>query len=267
MPDTPQYFEQSGADPGTSVGSSLPDPADKAEKTQALQDMVMTEHLKELRYRVIFCVITLMLTFSIGFSCALPIIQLFQGMAPKSVLFIQRAPGEVLMSSVMIMIYVGLALGLPMILYHTLRFILPGLVGKEKVLVTWGIIAGTTLFCIGVIFSYFFLVPSALIFLIQYGQSVASPELSIREYIGFCASLMFTTGILFELPMVLFFLSFTGLVTSKRLIQEWRWAMVFIFIAAAIVTPTQDPLSMSIVAAAMVMLYGLSIVPIKLMNR
>jgi len=110
-------------------------------------------------------------------------------------------------------------------------------------------------------------VPSALGFLVDYGQSVARAELSIREYISFCASLLFVTGGMFELPMVLFLLSFTGLITSQKLIREWRWATVLIFITAAIVTPTQDPFSMCIVGFAMVALYGLSIIPIRLCGR
>ena len=109
--------------------------------------------------------------------------------------------------------------------------------------------------------------PSALLFLVDYGQTVARPELSIRDYIAFCSSLLFVTGGMFELPMVLFLLSFTGLITSEKLIREWRWATVLIFITAAIVTPTQDPFSMLIVALAMIALYGLSIIPIKCCGR
>src|SRR5262249_15634251 len=109
--------------------------------------------------------------------------------------------------------------------------------------------------------------PTAIQFLVDYGQSVAATHLSIESYISFCSSLLFVTGGMFELPMMLFLLSFTGLITSQKLIAEWRWATVLIFIVSAIVTPTQDPFSMTVVGLAMVLLYALSIIPIKLCGR
>jgi sec-independent protein translocase protein TatC len=265
--DSSQFFESPDTiDPGVSVGSAITAPASQ-DKTSLVDDPSLFEHLKELRYRVVFCVVVLTVTMGIGFWVSLPMIRIFQDMAPHAVTFVQRSPGEVLMSSLMVTIYAGFALALPVILYHVLRFVFPGLRPAEKMLALWAVCAGTCLFALGVLFSYWVIVPSALIFLVDYGQSVAAPQLSIREYIGFCASLLFTTGGLFELPMVLFLLSFTGIVTSKRLIQEWRWALTLIAITAAIVTPTQDPLSMGLVSLAMSLLYALSIIPIRLINR
>jgi sec-independent protein translocase protein TatC len=262
----PQFFETSGTDPGANFSSSLPDETKPASPWEA-GAMPMVEHITELRNRVLLCAAVLAVAVAAAFSYALPFIQLFQSMAPKSVVFIQRAPGEVLMASVSLSFYLGVALALPLILYNLLRFVLPGLHQREQAIVTWSVLGGTLLFALGVVFAYFFVVPSALVFLVDYGQSVARQEFSIREYISFCSSLLFVTGIMFELPMVLFLLSFTGLITSAKLIQEWRWATVLIFITAAIVTPTQDPFSMTLVGVAMVTLYGLSIIPIKLSGR
>lgn len=262
----PQFFESSGVDPGMQISASLPDiHALHSDAVEAAMPMI--EHITELRNRVLMCAALLATTVAAGFTFALPLIQLFQSMAPKTVVFVQRTPGEVLLASMSLSFYIGVALSLPIILYNVLRFVLPGLLPREKAMVTWAVLGGTLLFAGGVVFAYFFVVPSALGFLVDYGQSVARAELSIREYISFCASLLFVTGGMFELPMVLFLLSFTGLITSKKLIQEWRWATVLIFITAAIVTPTQDPFSMSIVGFAMVALYGLSIIPIRLCGR
>jgi sec-independent protein translocase protein TatC len=267
---SPQFFEASGMDPGVSVASSLPDPAmgpSNAPKDEPTLSMSMIGHITELRNRILLCAGLLAATVCLGFTFALQLIQVFQSMAPKSVVFIQRAPGEVLMASVSLSFYFGAALALPVILYNVLRFVLPGLLPREKAMVTWAVVGGAALFALGIVFAYFFVVPSALIFLVDYGQAVARPELSIEDYISFCSSLLFVTGGMFELPMVLFLLSFTGLITSQKLIKEWRWATVLIFIVAAIVTPTQDPFSMTIVGLAMVALYGLSIIPIKLCGR
>ena len=262
----PQFFERSGSDPGAKFSSALPEIPDPLQSLEEAA-MPMVDHIKELRNRILICVGVLALTVSAGFTFSLQLIQLFQSMAPKSVVFVQRTPGEVLMATVSLSFYAGVAVALPVILYNLLRFVLPGLRQKEQALVSWTVVGGTSLFILGVIFAYFFVVPSALTFLVDFGQAVARPELSIRDYISFCSSLLFVTGAMFELPMVLFLLSFTGLITSAKLIQEWRWATVVIFIVAAIVTPTQDPLSMSLVGLAMVALYGLSIIPIKLCGR
>jgi sec-independent protein translocase protein TatC len=265
-PTPPQFFEKSGSDPGMKISASLPEPTPLSPDFEAAA-MPMVAHITELRNRVLISVGVLAVAVTVAFSYALQLIQLFQSMAPKAVVFIQRAPGEVLMATVSLSFYFGVALALPVILYNLLRFVLPGLRNREQSLVTWTVLGGTLLFALGVCFAYFFVVPSALTFLVDYGQSVARPELSIRDYISFCSSLLFVTGAMFELPMVLFLLSFTGLITSAKLIKEWRWATVIIFIVAAIVTPTQDPLSMSLVGLAMVALYGLSIIPIRLCGR
>lgn len=264
----PRYFEKSGTDPGTLISSSLPEVIQESEQSRFEQfAMPMVSHIEELRNRVLISVGTLAITLTLGFVYSLKIIKLFQDMAPDTILFVQLAAGEVLMSSLRVALYVGIGLALPVILYNTLRFVLPGLVSKEKAMVTWSVIGGTVLFLMGVVFSYFFIIPSALLFLVDYGQEVAHSQLSIDSYISFCSSLLFVTGLMFELPMVLFLLSFTGFVTSQRLLQEWRWAIVLIFIAAAIVTPTQDPLSLSLVAIPMIGLYAFSIIPIKLAGR
>ncbi len=265
--EAPRYFESSGTDPGLNVPATLPEVvASEAAADEGLA-LTMLEHIGELRNRVLVSAGMLALMLCIGFYYALPLIDLFKHMAPKSIVFVQLTPGEVLMASVRVSFYMGVALALPVILYNLLRFILPGLLQREKAMVTWTILGGALLFAAGVMFAYFFVVPSALMFLVDYGQTVAVTQLSIENYIGFCAALLFVTGLMFELPMALFLLSFTGLITSAKLIREWRWATVLIFIAAAIITPTQDPFSMSIVGLAMLVLYGLSIIPIKLCGR
>ncbi|HEY9686714.1 MAG TPA: twin-arginine translocase subunit TatC [Coleofasciculaceae cyanobacterium] len=263
---TPIFFEQSGTDPGLTIPSTLPEEP-RPEADQAGLAMTMIEHIAELRQRILLCASVLAALLCLGFFYALPIIQVFKAMAPSSIVFVQLKPGEVLMASVRLSFYIGVALALPVILYNFLRFVLPGLLPRERAMALWGVVGGTLLFLSGVVFAYFFVVPSALTFLVDYGQSVAATQLSIENYIAFCSALLFVTGVMFELPMALFLLSFTGLITSAKLIREWRWATILIFIVSAIVTPSQDPFSMTLVGLAMVFLYGLSIIPIKLCGR
>lgn len=264
----PQFFESSGTDPGASISASMATPlAAVPERTLSEASMPMVEHITELRNRVLVSAAVLVLGLILGFYVSLPFINILKHMAPSSIVFIQLTPGEVLMASVRISFYAGIAFAAPVILYNLLRFVLPGLMGREKAMVTWTVLGGTLLFLGGLVFAYYFVVPTAIQFLVDYGQSVAETHLSISNYISFCSSLIFVTGGMFELPMVLFLLSFTGLITSQKLIKEWRWATIIIFIVAAVVTPTQDPFTMSIVGFAMVLLYGLSIIPIKLCGR
>jgi sec-independent protein translocase protein TatC len=265
----PQFFEQSGTDPGLSVASPMPETSAEVSPYAGLMDasMPMLEHITELRNRVLWSVFVLALGIGIGFYFAIPFIEILKNMAPKSIVFIQLSPGEVLMASVRIAFYTGLAMAAPVILYNLLRFVLPGLLSKEKAMVIWSVLGGTILFAAGVVFAYFLVVPTAIQFLVDYGQSIAETHLSIENYISFCTSLLFVTGGMFELPVVLFLLSFTGFITSQKLLQEWRWATIVIFITAAVITPTQDPFTMSIVGFAMVLLYALSIIPIKLCGR
>ncbi|HEY9746907.1 MAG TPA: twin-arginine translocase subunit TatC [Oculatellaceae cyanobacterium] len=262
----PQFFERSGTDPGLSVPSSLPDATRQAAHTDELA-MPLVDHIAELRNRVLWSVLALVIGIGVGFYFSLPVIRVLKAMAPDSIVFIQLQPGEVLMASIRVAFYMGLGLAAPVILYNLLRFVLPGLQGRERGMVTWAVLGGTLLFVAGTVFAYFFVVPTAISFLVDYGQQIAQTHLSIEHYISFCAGLLFVTGGMFELPMVLFLLSFTGLITSEKLLREWRWATILVFIASAVVTPTQDPFTMSIVAFAMLCLYALSIVPIKLCGR
>ena len=229
--------------------------------------MTMTEHLAELRFRLLVSLITLTVAVVVAFFAALPVIDLFKHLAPGSVLFVQLTPGEVLMASVRISVLLGTVLASPVILYHLLRFILPGLQGRERLLVFWIAAGGFVLFAAGMVFSYFLVIPSALGFLLEFGQTVAASQISIASFVDFCTSLLLLTGILFELPMVLTLLSFTGLVTSQKLLAHWKTAVVVILVVAAVVTPSQDPITLLVVSAAMTGLYFLSLLPIRLMGR
>jgi sec-independent protein translocase protein TatC len=273
MPDSwnqPQLFEQSGTDPGSRIVSALPDPHRKKNAPPADEPKVampLVAHIAELRTRILVSVAVLLVAIGLGFYVANPIIDVFKALAPKNTVFTQITMGEVLMTNLQMSVYLGFALAAPVILYNGLRFILPGLTQREQRMVIWAVVGGTLLFVGGVFFAYFFVISPAVYWLLDFGHTVALPYLSIKEFISFCAALLLVTGLMFELPMVLFLLSFTGLVSSQKLMKEWRWATVLIFIVAAIVTPTQDPFSMTIVGLAMVALYGLSIIPIKLCGR
>lgn len=231
------------------------------------REMSVMEHLGELRQRIITCVWVLTVTVLAAFVLSRPVIEAFKWLAPVGVTFVQLSPGEVLMASFKLSFLVGVALASPVILYQTLRFVLPGLQAHERRFVWMTVFSGTLLFLGGVAFAYFAVIPPALGFLMDYGQDIAENQMSIARFIDFCTSLLILTGIMFELPMVLFFLSFTGLVSSGKLLRHWRGAIVGILLLSAVLTPSQDPFTMLIVGGALMGLYLVSILPIRLMGR
>lgn len=229
--------------------------------------MSLTDHLDELRRRIIAVVVTLAVCVVASFFAALPVIEWMKSLVPPDVAFIQLTPGEVLMTSFRMSFFLGTVLASPVILYQVLRFTLPGLTNTERKFLFGVVAGGSVLFALGVVFSWWAVVPSALGYLLSYGQHVAESQISIARYVDFCMALLALTGILFELPMMMFLLSFTGLVKSEQLVRQWRVALVAVFVLAAVVTPSQDPVSMLMVAGAMAALYFVSIIPIRLIGR
>ncbi len=264
-PGVRRVAETGGA--GAVASWTAPTGGDEPPRDEHTFGMTLVDHITELRNRILISVGVLFLAICGGWYLAAPVIDIFKALAPEHTVFTQITMGEVLMTTLQMSVYIGFAIAAPVILYNLIRFVEPGLSKRERSMVIWSVVGGTLLFLIGLAFAYFYVVGPAIFWLIDFGSAVAQPYLSIKEFVSFCSALLFVTGLMFELPMVLFLLSFTGLITSAMLIKEWRWATIIIFIVAAIVTPTQDPFSMSLVGGAMVLLYLLSIIPIKLCGR
>jgi sec-independent protein translocase protein TatC len=125
----------------------------------------------------------------------------------------------------------------------------------------WGTVFGATaLFLAGVAFAYYIALPPAMDFLLNFNTDLASPNIRISSYIDFVTRLLFWTGVCFEIPIVVMYLARFGIVRAAQLLRWWRYAIVLIAVVAAIVTPTVDPVTMSLVMAPMVVLYFLGII-------
>ncbi len=153
----------------------------------------------------------------------------------------------------------GFAIALPYIIFELWRFVEPALKRKEKIFGLIAIPSATILFLAGAGFSYFVMLPTALPFLTTriIPGITTTPRLS--SYVGFVSSLLFWVGIAFEFPLVIYVLAAIHLVTGQMLLKQWRIAVVAIAILAAAITPTVDPINMSLVMGPMIMLYFLSI--------
>jgi len=153
------------------------------------------------------------------------------------------------------------------ILYQVIMFISPGLTGREKAYLYVLLPAVLVAFAGGAAFAYFVLFPPAFKFLSEFGAEYVNPEIRISSYVGVIVSLMFWMGVVFQIPLVLFALSRFGIVTPRLLSRFRRFAIVLAFIAAAIITPTFDPVNQVLVAVPIIILYELGIILSRLGQR
>jgi len=151
----------------------------------------------------------------------------------------------------------GLALAMPMIMYQFLAFIAPGLTKQER---RWlyPIVAGASaMFVLGMAFAYYVELPPALKFLLNTSNDDVVPTIGVKTYIDTVTRLLLVTGLVFQLPFVIMGLAKIGVVTSRKLIGWWRYAVLGAVLAAAIVTPSIDPITQTIVAVPIIVLYAL----------
>jgi len=153
----------------------------------------------------------------------------------------------------------GLVLASPVLLYEIIMFAGPGLTKRERRFVFAFMPAALLSFTVGAAFAYYVLFPPAFTFLLSFGSDVATPMIRIGSLINLVVMLMFWMGMIFEIPIVLFFLARMGIVNAARLRRYRRYVVVVAFIMGAVVTPTMDPINQSIVAGSVVLLYELGI--------
>jgi sec-independent protein translocase protein TatC len=156
-------------------------------------------------------------------------------------------------------LYLGIVIASPIVLYQVWLFIAPGLYRTERRAVSTFIFSSVGLFLSGIAFCYYILLPYTLNFLIGFNTADFTPFISVNEYWDFVLILMLGLGLVFQLPILIFFLALFGIVTPRFLWRNFRYAVLIISVVAAIVTPTPDALTMLVFMAPMVGLYLLSI--------
>ena len=154
---------------------------------------------------------------------------------------------------------------LPIILSQIWLFIAPGLYAHEKKMLIPFIVGGTVMFIVGVMFAYYIVTPFGFDFLITFGSFKFTPLINIEDYVGFFTKIMFGFGLAFELPIFAYFLALLGLVDDKQMTAFFKYAIVIIFIVAALLTPP-DVLTQLLMAGPLIILYGFSIIIVKFVN-
>ncbi|MCI6989096.1 MAG: twin-arginine translocase subunit TatC [Campylobacter sp.] len=226
-------------------------------------------HLVELRKRLVICVLAVLVCFVAAFNFWEIILEFITrpltSVLPKGSEIIFTGVAEAFFTSMKVSFFASLLVTLPIIFYQIWAFVAPGLYDNEKKYVIPFVLSATVMFFVGAAFCYFIVVPIAYKFLISFGDQLFTAMPKINEYVGFFMKFMLAFGISFELPVVTFFLAKLGLVTNKSLSEFFRYAIVIIFIFAAVMTPP-DILSQLLLAGPLVVLYALSIFIAKLVN-
>jgi Sec-independent protein translocase TatC len=229
-------------------------------------EMTLMEHLEELRSRLLASVIAVVICIIACFAVVNCIVALLEVPA-RGVTFLQLAPGEYFFVSVKVAAYSGLLLATPFLLYQIARFVLPGLSVKERKLLGPVVLGSSLLFVAGLVFAYYLLIPAALNFFIRYGEGVVDQAWSIDRYFEFVLLLLFSTGLAFQVPILQALLGGLGLVTAEQMFKGWRYVVLGAVVAGAILTPSTDPLTQSLLAGAVTFLYLFGILLVKLLGK
>ncbi len=222
--------------------------------------MTLLEHLLELRNRVIWAGLAVIVGMSIflwprlGFGA---IEFLTEPAVAQNPSFRAQAisPMENIVTYFRVALLGGLSLGMPMIVYQTLRFVTPALTPSEKRWVLPVTIGASLAFLLGMTFAYYIVLPAAYGFLFSFGSSFADPTPTISSYMDLTTRLIMVLGFVFETPIVIMGLAKFGLVSARKLWGFFRYAVVIAFIIAAVATPTPDPITQALVGGPIVVLY------------
>ena len=235
-------------------------------------------HLVELRKRLGIAVLSVIVMFFVMFALHEPILEWM--IAPLNDALIEvgkksltAANGMVTTTQVggaffvalKVSFFAGLLAALPIILAQLWLFIAPGLYANEKKMLIPFVVGGSVMFFVGAAFAYYVVTPFGFDFLITFGSFKFTPLINIEDYVGFFSKIMFGFGVAFELPVFAYFLALLGLVDDKQMTGFFKYAIVLIFIVAAMLTPP-DVLTQLLMAVPLIMLYGLSILIVKAVN-
>ncbi|MCX6003794.1 MAG: twin-arginine translocase subunit TatC [Chloroflexi bacterium] len=223
-------------------------------------------HLRELRKRVLWSLIAVVITTAASFFFADQIINLLKVPA-GNVQFIFIEVTEAFSTYMKVCFIVGIIAAMPVIMYNALMFVMPALTSREKkwvlLILPWVLI----MFFGGIYFGYRFLIPPATRFLLHFGSNVALIQPRLSNYVNFVIGLLLIIGLLFEMPVVVAFLARIGVISSRWLANKQKIIIIVAFIVSAVITPTPDAVNQTIVAGTLIALFELSILIAWLMEK
>jgi len=217
--------------------------------------MTFLDHLEELRKRIFYSLIVLCVAAVVGFFISQRVLDLLTRSVPN---FVFLAPAEAFVVHLKVALVTGLFLASPVIFYQFWRFVRPALQRHEVKYLASAVVVSSLLFVAGVAFAHLVVVPVAMKFLLSFQSPKLQAMLSIGEYVGTVGTFLLACGVIFQLPVMMFFLTKLGVVTPKLLMRNQRIAFVLVFVVAAVLSPP-DVFSQTLMAVPLVVLFELGV--------
>lgn len=241
--------------------------------------MTLVEHLEELRRRLFISLGAIGIGSIVGWLLYDPVLRLLRtpycntlshlpkgNRPPTGCDFVFTGVLDPMVIKLKVVVFLGLFVALPVVLYQLWAFIVPGLTKRERRMAVPFVISSVVLFALGALLAYYTL-PKGLGFLLGFAGSGFVPLLTGDRFLGFVMLLALAFGLSFEFPIVLIFLSMVGVVSSRKL-RDWRrGAILFIAIFAAVITPSSDPYTMTAMMVPMILFYEAAIIVARLMGK
>jgi sec-independent protein translocase protein TatC len=227
--------------------------------------MPLFQHLEELRSRLLICCLAIGIGFIASYFFSNKIFEMLmkpwiKAMPPgHPATLIYTAPHEAFFVYMKVSFISGSLLAAPVILWQIWKFVAPGLYENEKKYMLPVIFSSSFCFVAGVLFGYFVVIPVAFKFFASFASDYITPMLRTTEYLSFANKMLLCFGIAFQLPVFAFFLAKMGILGADFLKRKRKWAIVLIFIAAAVLTPSPDVVSQLLMAAPLLVLYEASV--------
>jgi sec-independent protein translocase protein TatC len=224
------------------------------------------DHLEELRKRLLYSIACVGILAALGFIFSRKLLDFLIRTMPVKVAYF-FSPTEAFMAQIKVAVFAGLFLAFPFILYQVWAFIAPGLTRKEKKVSRSYLVAGIFLFLVGLAFGYFILIPFGLKFLFSFSTEYLQPLINVSKILSFMLWGLLGSGLLFQLPLIIFFMIKLNIVSLKTVAKHQAEAIVIILVAVAIITPSGDAFTMLLISLPLILLYELSIICAWLTSR
>lgn len=229
--------------------------------------MPLTSHLVELRKRLIVSIIAVAAGFGISYNYSDELFKMLARPLPPNTTFAFIRLIEPFVTYMKVSLMAGIFLASPILIYEIWAFITPGLHENERKWVLPIVFFSTVLFIGGAVFGYFLVLPFGYSFFLSFSTNTIHPMLSMDEYFSFTTKFLFAFGLVFEMPLFILFLALLGIVNAKMLSAYRKYAILVIFIAAAILTPTPDAFSQILMAIPMMVLYEVGVIAARMFGK
>ena len=226
--------------------------------------MTLIAHLTELRSRLIKCLLAVAVGSGVGYYFIEDIMHYLT--LPVGKLYYMQ-PAEAFFTYIKIAVVVGFLLALPVIFYHVWRFFLPALTPAERLVLGIVVPVSVVLFFLGLAFSFFLVFPAAIMFFKGFGNEELEALFSVNRYFEFVIMFVLPFGFVFELPLVITILGKLGFISSNFLRKYARIVIFLSFVIAAIISPTPDVFTQSMIALPMIALYGVGYLIVRFILR